>query len=227
VGRLPALNEDQRAALEGLAYNVECISGPPGTGKSTTICHIIASRIAPAGGGELALVCAVRNKAIEAAAEKLELLANGGGQDGEGGAVRTVAFPSVEVLSRPREFPALCRLHIDAQVAADPTVANHRAEMESRAARLAPLQAEVARLEGDTWQWVTQQEWAHPHWEAPAVSASLRELIMFSDGTWPGRERALRASYLRSHPGQGVRRRSTVDAVVLSLHTQHILMPLQ
>ena len=65
-----AMNTEQRAVVEGLHHNIECISGPPGTGKSTTIYHIIEQRV-PAG--ELVLVCAVRNKAIEAVANNVSI----------------------------------------------------------------------------------------------------------------------------------------------------------
>jgi predicted ATPase with chaperone activity len=39
------INEGQRAAVEALLGGLNIIHGPPGTGKSTTIFHMIESRV--------------------------------------------------------------------------------------------------------------------------------------------------------------------------------------
>lgn len=39
------VNAGQRAAVAGLRGGLSCIHGPPGTGKSTTIFHIIECRV--------------------------------------------------------------------------------------------------------------------------------------------------------------------------------------
>ena len=41
------INPSQRQAVYALRHALENIQGPPGTGKSTTVFHIIASRIPP------------------------------------------------------------------------------------------------------------------------------------------------------------------------------------
>jgi len=41
------INAGQQAAVEGLRGGLGIIHGPPGTGKSTTIFHIIESRVKP------------------------------------------------------------------------------------------------------------------------------------------------------------------------------------
>merc|ERR1719171_2404018 len=66
--RVP-LNPSQIKAVRSLANAVEKIQGPPGTGKSTTIFHIIASRVPP---GQRVLVTCSRNVAVESIAQKLE-----------------------------------------------------------------------------------------------------------------------------------------------------------
>jgi len=73
-GRVPC-NASQAHAVSSLKFALEKIQGPPGTGKSTTIHHIISSRI-PVGAR--VLVTCSRNVAVEALAQKLELW----GEDG-------------------------------------------------------------------------------------------------------------------------------------------------
>ncbi len=41
------INNGQRAAVEGLQGGLSIIHGPPGTGKSTTILHIVESKVQP------------------------------------------------------------------------------------------------------------------------------------------------------------------------------------
>lgn len=62
------LNAGQEAALRGLRRNIEAISGPPGTGKSTMIAAIAREALP---SGSCAVVSAVQNRAIESIAEKL------------------------------------------------------------------------------------------------------------------------------------------------------------
>ncbi|EGD81591.1 hypothetical protein PTSG_02306 [Salpingoeca rosetta] len=62
------INEAQQTALRALRYNVEAVRGPPGTGKSTTIYHLVKSVLDPSG---ITIVTCVQNKAVEAVAEKL------------------------------------------------------------------------------------------------------------------------------------------------------------
>lgn len=57
------LNHSQHQALNSLQYNLELVCGPPGTGKSTTILAIVSECVKP---GELTIVTAVQNRAIEA-----------------------------------------------------------------------------------------------------------------------------------------------------------------
>ena len=68
------LNRGQLDALKGLAHNLEAISGPPGTGKSTIISALVTQCI-PRGG--CALVSAVQNRAIESIVQKLASTAVG------------------------------------------------------------------------------------------------------------------------------------------------------
>ena len=58
----------QRGVVAGLVHAVEGVQGPPGTGKSTTIFHIIRTKLA---AGEVALATCVQNKAVDAIADKL------------------------------------------------------------------------------------------------------------------------------------------------------------
>jgi hypothetical protein len=65
------INSAQRKAVDALKYDVELVQGPPGTGKSTTIYHIINSRIAP---DKTVLVTCSRNGAVDSIAGKLKRL---------------------------------------------------------------------------------------------------------------------------------------------------------
>lgn len=67
-GAVP-INETQYDIIAGLHRSIECVQGPPGTGKSTTIFHIINSRLPE---GTVALATCVQNKAVDAIADKLE-----------------------------------------------------------------------------------------------------------------------------------------------------------
>eukprot|EP00039_Didymoeca_costata_P019562 m.338028 g.338028 ORF g.338028 m.338028 type:complete len:751 (-) comp18294_c0_seq1:152-2404(-) len=67
-GEKVPINTTQYNVLKGLRYNIEAIQGPPGTGKSTTIFHLVSSRLPE---DEVALVTCVQNKAVEAVVEKL------------------------------------------------------------------------------------------------------------------------------------------------------------
>ena len=66
---LMPINPDQRKAVLGLSKRLEIIHGPPGTGKSTTIFHMLSSRlpVKPCA----AIVTCVTNQAIDAVSEKL------------------------------------------------------------------------------------------------------------------------------------------------------------
>ncbi|CAJ1397165.1 unnamed protein product [Effrenium voratum] len=70
------INEDQQLAVRSLTHRVELIHGPPGTGKSTTIFHILNNRLPAAAA---AVVTCVTNQAIDAVAEKLSTAHEGGG----------------------------------------------------------------------------------------------------------------------------------------------------
>ncbi|KAK3273602.1 hypothetical protein CYMTET_18168 [Cymbomonas tetramitiformis] len=63
------INTSQRVAVTQLRNALEKIQGPPGTGKSTTIFHIINSRL-PLGAR--VLVTCSRNVAVESIAQKLQ-----------------------------------------------------------------------------------------------------------------------------------------------------------
>jgi hypothetical protein len=62
------VNPLQREAVRGVKPGLSLIHGPPGTGKSTTIFHLIASRTDP---GLKVLVTCTRNQAINAVAAKV------------------------------------------------------------------------------------------------------------------------------------------------------------
>ncbi|EFN53165.1 expressed protein [Chlorella variabilis] len=62
------INAGQRAAVEGLQGGLSIIHGPPGTGKSTTIFHIVESRVQPRAQ---VLVTCSRNQAVDAVVGKL------------------------------------------------------------------------------------------------------------------------------------------------------------
>eukprot|EP00041_Stephanoeca_diplocostata_P019945 m.437112 g.437112 ORF g.437112 m.437112 type:complete len:758 (-) comp21431_c0_seq1:838-3111(-) len=61
------INPTQYDAIHRLKHQLEGIQGPPGTGKSTTIFHIITSRLP---SDHVALATCVQNKAIDAISEK-------------------------------------------------------------------------------------------------------------------------------------------------------------
>eukprot|EP00439_Symbiodinium_sp_Y106_P084936 s1736_g27.t1 len=63
------INSDQRSAVHGLSSRLEVIHGPPGTGKSTTIFHMLRSRLPSMDCA--AIVTCVTNQAIDAVVEKL------------------------------------------------------------------------------------------------------------------------------------------------------------
>ena len=63
------INNDQAEAVIGLRPGLDVIQGPPGTGKSTTIWHIINTRLKPAAQ---CLVTCTRNQAVNAIATKIE-----------------------------------------------------------------------------------------------------------------------------------------------------------
>ena len=65
--RTVPLNHSQHAALSSLESNVELISGPPGTGKSTTI-HALVTECIPEE--DAVILTAVQNRAIEALVDK-------------------------------------------------------------------------------------------------------------------------------------------------------------
>lgn len=66
--QLMSINEDQERAVKSLKSRVETIHGPPGTGKSTTIFHVLSARLPH---GAAAVVTCVTNQAINAVTEKL------------------------------------------------------------------------------------------------------------------------------------------------------------
>ena len=69
---LMPINSDQRSAVHGLSSRLEVIHGPPGTGKSTTIFHMLSSRLPSMdAAATAAIVTCVTNQAIDAVVEKL------------------------------------------------------------------------------------------------------------------------------------------------------------
>ena len=66
---LMPINSDQRSAVYGLSSRLEIVHGPPGTGKSTTIFHMLSSRLPSTPCA--AIVTCVTNQAIDAVVEKL------------------------------------------------------------------------------------------------------------------------------------------------------------
>lgn len=68
--QLMPFNDDQAAAVRSLSQRVELIHGPPGTGKSTTIFHVLSSRMP---WGSASVVTCVTNQAIDAVAQKLSI----------------------------------------------------------------------------------------------------------------------------------------------------------
>ena len=95
------LNPSQHRALAGLKHNLELISGPPGTGKSTTILALV-KECTP--NGEQVILTAVQNRAIEALTEKFA-------------ASQT---PIIVVGRRPTGIS--CEFTLDAQIDRDPEV---------------------------------------------------------------------------------------------------------
>jgi len=67
-------NDSQCQAVRDLTYAVEKIQGPPGTGKSTTIFHVISTRLP---NNEIAFVTCTRNVAVAAIVEKVSVAVNG------------------------------------------------------------------------------------------------------------------------------------------------------
>ncbi|CAM9392503.1 unnamed protein product, partial [Ectocarpus sp. 12 AP-2014] len=62
------LNATQKDAVLSLTGGLDLVVGPPGTGKSTTIYHIIESRIRAEGR---VLITSIRNQAVDAVTEKV------------------------------------------------------------------------------------------------------------------------------------------------------------
>ncbi|CAM9344675.1 unnamed protein product [Ectocarpus sp. 12 AP-2014] len=63
------LNATQKDAVLSLTGGLDLVVGPPGTGKSTTIYHIIESRIRAEGR---VLITSIRNQAVDAVTEKVD-----------------------------------------------------------------------------------------------------------------------------------------------------------
>eukprot|EP00755_Sulcionema_specki_P021259 Sspe_Gene.73846::Locus_45000_Transcript_1_2_Confidence_0.667_Length_5142::g.73846::m.73846 len=63
------LNESQRVVLDSLKNCLEVIHGPPGTGKSTTISHLICERLP---SRERVIVTCTRNGAVDSITEKIQ-----------------------------------------------------------------------------------------------------------------------------------------------------------
>ncbi|CAM9848093.1 unnamed protein product [Ectocarpus fasciculatus] len=63
------LNATQKEAVLSLTGGLDLIVGPPGTGKSTTIYHVIESRIRAEGR---VLITSIRNQAVDAVTEKVD-----------------------------------------------------------------------------------------------------------------------------------------------------------
>ena len=96
-------NAPQRDVVQGLAHGIECIQGPPGTGKSTTIFHILSTRLPD---DHKAIVTCVQNKAVDSIVEKL----------------RTTGLPFV-VHGNPERLGEHSREYtMEAQVLRDPEV---------------------------------------------------------------------------------------------------------
>lgn len=67
-------NDSQCRAVGKLTHAVEKIQGPPGTGKSTTIFHVISTRLPD---NEKAVITCTRNVAVAAIVEKVSVAVNG------------------------------------------------------------------------------------------------------------------------------------------------------
>ena len=101
------LNGGQLDALGGLAHNLEAISGPPGTGKSTIISALVTQYVPR---DSCALVSAVQNRAIESIVQKL---------------VSTAAeTPFVVHGNQKRLSPTSLEWTVDAQAERDPIYCN-------------------------------------------------------------------------------------------------------
>jgi hypothetical protein len=104
-------NAPQRDVVQGLAHGIECIQGPPGTGKSTTIFHILSTRLPD---DHKAIVTCVQNRAIDSIVEKL----------------RTTGMPFV-VYGNPSRLGEHAREYtVEAQVLRDPAVVAVRKEID-------------------------------------------------------------------------------------------------
>ena len=112
-------NQVQELAIQALHCTVEGIQGPPGTGKSTTIFHIVRSRLPE---GHVAIVTCVQNKAVDAIAEKLAK------------SIEHLPFIAVGSVDRIGDTSALYTL--DAQVLRHPEVVSRVAESQRRSAIL-------------------------------------------------------------------------------------------
>ena len=103
-------NDLQRAIIRSLANRVECIQGPLGTGKSTTIFHILQNRLPD---DVKAMVTCVQSKAVDSIAEKL------GATD-----LRFVVFGNPSRLGDCAK-----RYTLDAQALRDPKVVEAKKEL--------------------------------------------------------------------------------------------------
>eukprot|EP00047_Mylnosiga_fluctuans_P013963 m.34417 g.34417 ORF g.34417 m.34417 type:complete len:788 (-) comp5214_c0_seq1:140-2503(-) len=101
------LNQAQRTAVDRLARAIECVHGPPGTGKSTLISAVIEERV-PADA--LTFVVCVRNRAVDSIADKLH--AKG---------VRLIVFGNERLMG-----PTAISLMLDKQVEVHPYVLLHQ-----------------------------------------------------------------------------------------------------
>lgn len=137
--RCARVNETQCEVVAGLGNALEKIQGPPGTGKSTTIAHIVESRVKP--GARVLITCS-RNAAVDALALKLQ-----------GKSPELLVFGS-----RSRVGAAAAQNLLDARYGRHPKVAKARRLRDNLSRSAAELRAEldqrqesVVRAGGRLW----------------------------------------------------------------------------